>query len=83
MEDPERSALLKDAQTQLRRKDCVRGMVESIDVAVKDATIIPSKEGYALDMEQSVNYAAAKDAQMYLSTEVCAFNMGRRRSYAA
>jgi hypothetical protein len=43
MEDPERNALPKDAQTQLRIKDCVRGMVESIDVAVRDATIMPSK----------------------------------------
>ena len=63
MENPERNALLKGAQTQVRRKDCVRGMVESIDVAVKDATIMPSKEGYALDMEQRGGYVTLKDAQ--------------------
>jgi len=72
MEDPERNALLQGAQIKLRKEDCAGGMVESIDVAVKDATIMPSKEECASGMGQKSSDAAAKDAHMMLNREVCA-----------
>ena len=58
-------------------------MVESIDVAVKDAQIQLPKEECASGMGQKSNDAVMRDARVMSSTEVCALDMGRRGNCAA
>ena len=80
------NALLKDAQIKLSKEVCVLGTGQRGNyAAVKDAQIMPRREGSAGDTEQKPmpNYAAAKDARIKSDGEEFAGSMGQRSNYAA
>ena len=96
-EGVERFALLKDAQIELRKEVCARGMGlrsnytamkdaegrEERFALLKDAQIMPEEEVCAGGMGLRSNYAATKDAQINLRREEYALNTGQSANCAA
>jgi hypothetical protein len=67
-------------------EECAEGMGQIKNYAVKMNVQIKctsTREEFALSTELSRNYAAELTAQIKLSLEVCAKNMGQRSNYAA
>jgi hypothetical protein len=77
-----KDAAVKDAQIELRREECARGMGQrSNDAALKDVQIMLNVEDCASSMEQrgQRGNAAAKDVQIMLSKEEYARDMVRNQ----